>query len=254
VRYEVNGGRIATWSLEAHVVDHCNLRCEHCCTLSPRLAARAVDPARLERDLRAAATLLQPHVFKLTGGEPLLHPRLVEVLEAARASGISRRVSMTTNALAARSAPDRIWRLLDRVTVSWYASAPLPDATLDHVRAACARHDVMLTVKRIDRFQVLDAPAPHDDGGAAAYRACWLKQRCHLIRDGRFYACTRPPHLAAVLGLDLAEDDGVPLHDPDMSATLLRYLERDEPLASCRHCLGASGPWRPHRQLPLAIG
>ena len=91
VRYAVAAGRILTWSLEAHLVDHCNLRSAHCCTLSPEFPARLVDPAALQRDLALAAGALRPHVFKLTGGEPLLHPDLPACLRAARGSGISER-------------------------------------------------------------------------------------------------------------------------------------------------------------------
>jgi len=83
------------------------------------------------------------------------------------------------------------------------------------------------------------------------HAACWLKVRCHLLHEGRFYACTRPPHLARARGLPaLATDDGVDLDDdsPALLRRLRLYLENDTPLASCGLCLGASGPREAHTQ------
>ncbi len=116
VAYAIEHGRLLTWALEAHAVDHCNLRCVHCCTLSPRLAERFLDPRELERDLALAARVLRPAIFKLTGGEPLLHPGLTELLDVARASGISPQLSLTTNGLLLERQPDALFERLDRPT------------------------------------------------------------------------------------------------------------------------------------------
>ncbi len=256
VAYAIEHGRLLTWALEAHAVDHCNLRCVHCCTLSPRLAERFLDPRELERDLALAARVLRPAIFKLTGGEPLLHPGLTELLDVARASGISPQLSLTTNGLLLERQPDALFERLERLTLSLYSSAPLPEGALERVEARCREHGLVLTVKRISRFARMDAPARLEPEQAhQVHAACWLKVRCHMLRAGRFYACTRPPHLqqalaARGLSLPLARQDGLAL-EGQAAALLSRladYLERAEPLASCSFCLGASGAWEPHAQ------
>lgn len=251
-RYHAAAGRVLTWALEIHLSDHCNLRCEHCCTLSPGAAQAFLDPAALEKDLARAATALRPHVFKLTGGEPLLHPELLRCLDVARASRISERISVTTNGLLLPSVPEAFFERIDRLTISRYSSAPLPERVLREASERCERHGVQLTLKAVDRFQRMDADAPHADAGPV-FESCWLKVRCHLLHRGFFYACTRPPHLAARLranGAARAEKDGVDVHDPrPLLPRLLAYLERDEPLAACRSCLGSTGEWVEHGQL-----
>jgi hypothetical protein len=249
-QYDVSGGRILTWALETHLADHCNLRCANCCTLSPGSEAWFVDPDDLRRDLEAIATSVRPHVFKLTGGEPLLHPELLRCLDAARASGISERISVTTNGLLLAAMPDAFFERIDRLTVSHYSSAPLTEAALRSAAERCDRHGVQLTVKSIHRFQRMDAESPHDDERAASvFESCWLKVRCHMFYRGRFYACTRPPHLAAQRGAAIPDGDGVDVHEPRLLPRLLSYLEREEPLVACCFCLGASGEWVEHRQL-----
>lgn len=246
--YEVSGGRIATWALEAHAADHCNLRCAHCCTLSPSLKPRLLEPAALARDLAALRPVLAPQLFKLTGGEPLLHPGLAELAAVARASSIAPEVSLTTNGHLAPRADPALWRNIDRMTVSLYPSAPLPPATLEFIRARCEEQGIALRLKAAATFQVMDAATPHADA-TQVFADCWLRHRCHMVRDGRFYLCTRPPHLADVHGDARLHDDGVALEAPDLRQRLHGYLTRHEPLKSCRLCMGASGPLQAHSQL-----
>jgi sulfatase maturation enzyme AslB (radical SAM superfamily) len=116
--YAVENGKVATRSLEAHIVDHCNLRCAACCSLSPHLPRWNVDPGDLVGELALAKRAVAPTWFKLVGGEPLLHPRLLECIEAGRASGIAQIVSVTTNGFLLPRQPVDFWRLIDALTIS----------------------------------------------------------------------------------------------------------------------------------------
>src|SRR5262245_27812007 len=111
MKYLIQDGRALTHSLELHVVDHCNLRCRECCTLSPFLPDRVADPEELRAGLDRARSVLRPEMLKISGGEPLLHPRLEACLRAARESGISPVVSMTTNGHLLQKMPDPCWEL-----------------------------------------------------------------------------------------------------------------------------------------------
>jgi cyclic pyranopterin phosphate synthase len=253
--YEIVAGRIVTWSLEIHPVDHCNLRCVQCCTMSPALPAAFADPEQIAADLALLAPVLRPNLVKLTGGEPLLHPRLVEILAAVRASGVSDQIQVTTNGHLLKRQPEAFWRAIDRLTVSWYSSRPLPEGFIAWVRAEADRYGVLLQVKPTSAFQRITPDAPLDEAGAhASFAGCWMKDRCHLVHQGRFYRCTRPPHLAQ--GLPEAhgaatlsfEGDGVELAAPDLRQRLAADLQREAPLRSCRHCLGNRGDLVGHAQ------
>jgi hypothetical protein len=259
MKYLVEDGRALTHSLELHVVDHCNLRCRECCTLSPFLPERAAGPEELGADLDLARRVLRPEMLKISGGEPLLHPRLEECLRAARDSAISPVVSMTTNGHLLPKMAESCWEFLDHLTVSLYPSAPISEERLAWIRAECARRGIALKEKRQDEFEELTVEAPMSDEAAArVFEACWMKRRCHLLRRGVFYTCTRPPHFDTYFHAEgrFGAGDGVRLHGgPGMLDDLLWSLAREEPLASCRHCLGNTGRRFPHEQLaPFAKG
>jgi hypothetical protein len=251
--YEITRGRISTWALEVPLVRHCNLRCEQCCTLSPNALPAQIEARDLERDLARAAEALSPHVLKLTGGEPLLHDDLAACVAVAKASGISTRVSMTTNGLLARQIPEAVWSALDRLTLSVYASVPLPDKTIRHIEAKCEQHGVLLTIKPIDAFQRMTPSAPlGPQERTAVYASCWLRHRCHTLWHGRFFKCTRPPALADTLGEARLASEGVSLEGGGLADRLLAYLCSPTPLSCCETCLGGSGDWLRHAQRPRA--
>jgi hypothetical protein len=255
-KYQVFDGHIQTRSLEAHIVDHCNLTCLECCSLSPLLPARFVDTQALSRDLTLAAKVLAPRIFKLVGGEPLLHPDLPELLACVRASGIARELSVTTSGLLLGRMPDAFWQRVDALTVSLYPRPRLAPDLIAHIEAQSARFGVRVNWKTQHSFvnMTRHVPSSNDDDTRMIYHDCWLRERCHMIRDGIFYTCTRPAHFAT-LHRDSGEfdQDGIALHDePQMLNTLLTYLQREQPLRACFHCHGGSATLQPHRLMTRA--
>lgn len=256
-RYDVVDGRVVTHSLEAHIVDHCNLRCWQCCSLSPFHDPKVTEPEVLAEDLRLARQAVSPSIFKLVGGEPLLHPRLLECLEVARESQIAPTISLTTNGILLQRQDDALWRLLDHMTLSIYPKPELSEATLGWIRSQADRFGVELNVKRQDRFEVIHRAEPRADPEATAqiFDRCWLRRRCHTVREGKFFTCTVPQHFHNFWHGDppYAELDGFPLTPrPGLADALRRYLERAEPLTACARCYGGTGVLEPHRQLTRA--
>ena len=83
-----------------YLTDGCNLRCRHC-WLAPKYrdssqACPGLSP-ELFRSIIGQARPLGLSAVKLTGGEPLLHPQIREILEEVRAAGL--RLIVETNGL-----------------------------------------------------------------------------------------------------------------------------------------------------------
>lgn len=253
--YELVQGRVQTRSLEVHVVDHCNLRCWGCCSLSPYLPKWCIDPADLERDLHLACRVLAPQYFKVVGGEPLLHPALDECLAVARRAEIGLVVSVTTNGFLLPRASERFWRLTQGLTISLYPHPPLPAETIALIERRATEHGIPINWKRQEQFVDMDLDEPRTQPALTQriHEHCWLRRRCHILSKGRFFTCTRPPHFETFYGTEGGFlDDGIALNEePDMAARLLAYLRRPEPLKACSLCQGGSAPPQPHRQMAL---
>jgi cyclic pyranopterin phosphate synthase len=249
--YPVFQGRVCTRSLEVHIVDHCNLRCADCCSLSPMLPKWSIDPADLARDLTLAKKALSPKWFKIVGGEPLLHPQIDECLAVARRAGIADIVSTTTNGFLLPRMSARFWELTQALTVSLYPRPALPSETIEEINRLGAAHCIPINWKTQDHFVRMDRPLSREDDEAtrAIFRECWLRRRCHILSRGRFYTCTRPAHLQTLLG-DQFFEDGVLLHDrAELMPEIHSYLHREHSLRACAVCEGGHAPQSPHRQM-----
>lgn len=93
------GGAVPPLStLYFYLTEGCNLRCRHCWIEPPHQTAkrqyRAIDPDLFRRILQQAGPLGLSSV-KLTGGEPLMHPRIGDILAILRDEKI--RFSTETN-------------------------------------------------------------------------------------------------------------------------------------------------------------
>jgi hypothetical protein len=253
-------GRVRVEAFELHVAEHCNLKCANCCNMSPLVTEKLLTVAEVESFVARMAGVLVADVVKIMGGEPLLHPELPAVLRVLRASGIGDRVRLFTNGLLLPAMPEAFWEALDELTISNYTSAPVKPAVLAMVRERARRHDFVLNVKPVGEFtQVLSPRFQRDDAVTQrTFERCWLRHRCLVVRDKRFYMCTRAAyaddflhrvaHEAPPAPLDRS-GDGIAIDAPDLAAALESYLNREQPLGACRYCFGGDGASEPHYQL-----
>ncbi|WP_328916776.1 MULTISPECIES: GTP 3',8-cyclase MoaA [unclassified Streptomyces] len=131
-------GRVAT-DLRVSLTDRCNLRCTYCMPeegLSWLAKPDLLTDDEIVRLVRVAVTELGVTDVRFTGGEPLLRPGLVGIVERCAALAPRPRLSLTTNGIGLRRTAEALRAAgLDRVNVS-----------LDTLRP-----DVFRTLTRRDR-------------------------------------------------------------------------------------------------------
>lgn len=71
-------------NLELHVTHRCNLACESCSHYSNHGHTGDLSLATADAWMRSWKDRLRPRIFTLLGGEPTLHPELVEFIRLAR--------------------------------------------------------------------------------------------------------------------------------------------------------------------------
>lgn len=72
--------------LEVNVADHCNLNCQCCDHFAPIADKYFLDVEEFEKDMTRLAELMsgQIGIFKIQGGEPTLHPDLIQFMKITR--------------------------------------------------------------------------------------------------------------------------------------------------------------------------
>lgn len=252
--YPIVDGRVRTRALEYHITDHCNLRCDHCCSFSPILKKWLADPVSFREDLVAVRRVVRPEFLKIVGGEPLLHPELEELLSIAHELQVGARIQLTTNGILLGNLTPRSWDCIQMLSVSLYPEPALPKDLIRYVAREAARRNIEVSWKMQDKFTCLDrSTLATMEEATETFAGCWIRHRCNSIKNGRFYSCTRPQYVQkfAVNGPFFSED-GIPVHVEDAAALATRirqHLTQSEPLHTCFLCNGGQADLDTHRQL-----
>ncbi|MFD8937441.1 GTP 3',8-cyclase MoaA [Streptomyces sp. NPDC059578] len=114
-------GRVAT-DLRVSLTDRCNLRCTYCMPeegLAWLAKSELLTDDEIVRLIRIAVTRLGVTEVRFTGGEPLLRPGLVGIVDRVARLAPRPRISLTTNGIGLARTADVLREAgLDRVNVS----------------------------------------------------------------------------------------------------------------------------------------
>jgi len=250
--------RLTRLSVEYNLTEHCNLSCYGCDHASPLLPEKFADVQDFARDFEALASVFHSQQFRIVGGEPTLHPRLLDFIAEARRINIADSIVLITNGVLLHEAPAELWERIDQL---WLSAYPGVSRKLDHDECAriCQAHNVILKVWYANEFNqtVINNRIDNPELVNGIFRECKMagEYSCHTVHEGRFYRCSIAPFMEprlAMRGVSFSnrEIDGVPLHDnPSLYEDIERCLNGQTPLAACSYCLGSSGQFVPHHQL-----
>lgn len=251
--------KILARSLEVNLTAHCNLSCYGCDHASPVNAEEYLSVEELAKNLAALAPVYHVFEFRLTGGEPLLHPELLQIIDVIRASGVAEKIMLVTNGVLLHNAPKGLWERIDKIWVSLYPGVKRK-LSEDDIKALAARHGVLVWCKPTDEFSMKLLHAENRDRALvkAIYSTCLLRSSCHTVHKGRYFKCSPSPFVPSWLqrvGLappDFSRDGIALQNNANLRQQLEAYLRDEEPLAACAYCLGCAGKTIASRQMNKA--
>lgn len=251
---------INTAGLEFFAVDHCNLRCYGCAQSSPFVKNRTASVSSFYNSLDILKDHLRPQKLTILGGEPLLHPRIHELAQTARASQMFNQVRLVTNGLRLLTVDPLLWSNIDLIRISVYPSTKVViDRLWPLVCKISSDHGVIVEQRPMDHFNQIVSTKRHSNEQTAtdSFRACIYKTYCHTLADGFIYRCSPSVHMGDFLHANGSFAER--LHSsmnrlrvqrsPSFCARLAKLLSSEEVLEPCHFCFGSSGERFPHRQL-----
>lgn len=254
--YDIHDNIISSEIVEVNVADQCNLSCRGCSHLSPISRKKYYDPVQLSEELGALATVYHAKKLRLLGGEPLLHPNLVDVVSACRRSGISDKICVVTNGVLLDRISDELLDAIDILEISDYGGINLTESRASDLAQRVNDHNCVLRVLRFSHFRESYSETGTKDRGLIKdiYDTCLIahKWACHNVENGYFYKCPQAHVLRnnmPKLKDTAARPSGVQiLSNQNLFSDLRRYLMSPAPLLECKYCLGSVGKLYPHEQ------
>ena len=188
------------------------------------------------------------------GGEPLLHPQLIEILKISRQffNG-DNYVEIVTNGILLPKQSAEFWQVCKenriRVFISKY---PIKlDMELIEKTAKQFSVDIILSDKESDwRVKPLDLTGSQNK--KRSFILCNEGEKCIQLEEGKLFTCAQTAyirHFNKYFGtnLEVTEDDYISVYEKHTIDEILRFLSKPKPF--CRYCIIGYGggkfcrPW-----------
>lgn len=238
--------------IEIHVMHTCNLACSYCTHFCDMGYTGKLEFSLGAEWIRGWSERLEPGVFRLLGGEPLLHDRLADYIRLASEIFPSAKREVVTNGLLLRNIEDILPLFIETGTglvVSLHPVSPSQERVINDAQVLLAKwHSRGLAAEVSDSpdvwywmFEGSGAEMrPAKSNPEKAFAACPNKI-CSIIHEGKLFKCAQLAFLPLIADKLLHRDEwdeylghrplSVDASDEKISA----YL--DQPSPDCSMCL-----------------
>jgi MoaA/NifB/PqqE/SkfB family radical SAM enzyme len=234
------------FNFEVHVTDHCNLNCAGCGHFSPLVKEGFLNPTGFEKDCSRISTLIQGRIgsFSLMGGEPLLHPDIIDIITITRKYFRKGNVRIITNGILLANKSDTFWLACKK----------------NNIKIIITRYPITLPIEKIKRLAVSFNVTWSYFGGAEAseksfvkipldpfgrqngnenYKMCPLANRDLHLREGKIYNCATSAYIDFSnthfnWNIPVTESDYRDIYKIKDTHEIFDFLHR--PIFFCRYC------------------
>jgi organic radical activating enzyme len=163
-------------TIEYNIVEHCNLTCAHCDHASPYMPRNHIPAEVIGKDLARLAEAARFGELKLVGGEPLLHPDLLAVLNVCKSTRVAHKMTLATNGLLLHKLGDDALGLIDQLWISIYPDVKIKVDQAE-LRRRCAQARTRVYFVHMDAFRKTISGKRNDDRELLEkiYRSCPLQ-------------------------------------------------------------------------------
>lgn len=236
--------------LDVHLVHHCNLSCAYCSHFSPVADEWYISAEQLEKELTIIAPHIKGHISNvwLLGGEPLLHPNIINLLYTARKCLPDIPLDITTNGI-----------LLNKMGEEFYDALIIND-----IGIRLSEYPIELNYKNLinnlkgrgirvifqqfkSKFCIQKMNTEWNKPYKYNYWSCYLGGYVLELLDGKLYSCPQVAFwefLNKRFGTNFKhkKEDYLLIKDIRTWKDIMRF--RLTPKRSCKFCNADSNEWR----------
>ena len=236
-------------NLETDIVDHCNLKCEHCAHHSPYITPGVYSVEEFERDVRVLSTVLQSEWFKIVGGEPTLNPNIDKYIDIIRQYNLSEKIALFTNGILLDRVDTDDLSQLNCLVVCEYKLGPLQTErihqSVEKIRQTLPK--LQIIHRKIDKFEQQNFTIKNTNTELVnkIWNRCKLRFECNVIYRGNFAKCIvtlRKSEFLKFNGISESfTEDLCPIHENNLKKRLIKYIYSNSSLKACSWCVGSCG-------------
>ena len=226
---------------EVPITDKCNLNCKGCL-----FACNGVDEyedvpyEQIEKDaVRMSELFHDVPWIRILGGEPLLHPDILKILEMYRSVFNDSEIDLCTNGLLIPKMDDNFFACLKKNRITVHVSGYKPTyGMLNRIDEILKQHGVDYTVLKREEFAKYYTLNPDNDADES-FRDC-IASGCREVYRGKLLRCSGViafEKLNQKYGThyNIVPDDWFDIHNESIDAWEIKK-KLDESSNACKYC------------------
>jgi MoaA/NifB/PqqE/SkfB family radical SAM enzyme len=237
-----------------HIAEQCNLSCKGCLHFSPFAPKSFIDIEKYEKDCKRISGLSGGKIdeIHILGGEPLLNPRIIDIVKISRSNFPHGTILITTNGILLKNQPDDFWDCCRTnnilISISTYPinldySFIIDKAKAYNVQLRFSDKIVSNNGKMLAADSLRWLKLPMDINGRQnpkkSNALCGLSNVCFQLVEGKLYKCCRIAYIKYFnsyfnVNLEVTEDDYIDIYKVKDMDEILNRLRK--PVPFCRYC------------------
>jgi len=227
---------------EINLTDHCNLNCKCCSHYSPLAKENFYNIDSLERDFQQLSQLADKKVnftINLIGGEPLLHPQLIDIMMLCR-KYFDSDVIINTNGVLLLKQSAEFWTTCQNLKIDISVSIYPIKIDIEKITQISQQYGVNFQTTMLGlrhQWFNLNKDCRGQQNKKHSFANCTIQ--CVTLENGKLYACTAPclaKHFNAYFGetFKVSEKDYIDIYKVKNSKQIRKFISR--PIPFCRYC------------------
>lgn len=234
-----------------NILDHCNLRCKGCdhfaCIADPYF----VPYETIKRDVERISKIFHGDYimqFGVMGGEPLLHPDLLEILKVIRSEFEKARISVYTNGILLLKQKDEFWSVLRENNIGIMQTYYPIHLDFEGIADRAEKENVIYDYYQFTGEKKLFKKVVNLKGTGdpvESFAKCHISNYGNFLMEGKLYGCPFSCQSSRIFNkkfnqkLRMTEMDYLDIYKEDDMQNFFAFSAR--PKFYCRYCDGLRG-------------
>lgn len=230
---------------EVDIVSHCNLNCKCCSQFSSIAGEEYIEPKDMEKDFRRLGELFHNEAGRiyLIGGEPLLHPDIIECMRIARRHFTKGQISVFTNGILLLQCSREFWLTCSDLGIDIIVTKYPVRIDYEAIKKKALEYhigfDFFGTSQDFKYMTNLGLDIEGRQQIEDSFTHCIEANNCVKLKKGRLYTCTRPAAIYKFnqffhTDLQESEEDSIDIYKAGTGKEILEFLAK--PIPFCRYC------------------
>lgn len=233
--------------LVVNILDHCNLNCKGCDHFASIAKERFVDKDIVIKDLYRLSKIMKSGIERIgiMGGEPLLHPDLIDIVYEARKAFPKSHIQIDTNGILLEKQLDDFWNCVRDNNIEILQTKYPINLEFNKIENLCREKQVTHSYYGNTRDVLKTSyKIPFDIKGEQdvneSFSNCFHANNCVTLLEGKIYPCTVAPN-AHIFNeryhdnLNVTEEDYIDIYSNNITEKkILDFIST--PIPFCRFC------------------